>query len=74
MAITSGPPLRQIMVDVRVELVETVGRDSPFREPLRQSAKGARYVNKAVDAVDTASDATKATKKTEDAVDAADAA
>lgn len=36
------------------------------------AGKGARYVNKAVDAVDTASDATKATKKTEDAVDAAD--
>ncbi|MGW1540883.1 RHS repeat-associated core domain-containing protein [Streptomyces sp. NPDC002309] len=36
------------------------------------AGKGARYVNKAVDAVDTATDTTKATKKTEDAVDAAD--
>ncbi|MFF5358472.1 RHS repeat-associated core domain-containing protein [Streptomyces scabiei] len=36
------------------------------------AGKGARYVNKAIDAVDTATDTTKATKKTEDAVDAAD--
>ncbi|MFG2464810.1 RHS repeat-associated core domain-containing protein [Streptomyces canus] len=36
------------------------------------AAKGARYVNKAVDAADTVSDATKAAKKTEDAVDVAE--